>query len=174
MDEDCQDRIAECLAHAVVGFSRVLERAIGEAEVEPPAVETTLQGFVVVASAPLRWASQHLGHLSDRLAVEAMYDEALRTGKVIKNLPDDDREIRRLHAEEVLRLPLHQLDHQPAGLTGTLYGSGTVERFYPNRLIASEVAPRDKEVSLAWREAQARVKQRRGAGFQPAIKRPAA
>ncbi len=160
MDEECQDRIAECLGHAVVGFSRVLERAIGEAEVEPAAVETTLQGFVVAASAPVRWVAQHLRDLNERLAVEAMFDEAQRTGKVIKNLPEDDREIRRLHAEEILRLPLHQLDHQPAGLTGTLYGSGTVERFYPNRLIATEVAPRDAEVSLAWREAQRRAKER--------------
>jgi hypothetical protein len=52
-----------------------------------------------------------------------------------------------------------------------MYGSGAVERFYPNRLMAAEVAPREKDASLAWREAQARMKERRGAGFQPATKR---
>ena len=65
------------------------------------------------------------------MAIEATFDEAQRTGKVVKNLPEDDREIRRLHAEEVLRLPLFQLDQQPAGLTGTLFGSGELRLTTP-------------------------------------------
>src|SRR5207249_2961331 len=36
MDQECQNRIAQCLAHAVAGFARVMERALAEAEVEPP------------------------------------------------------------------------------------------------------------------------------------------
>src|SRR5437868_6792943 len=139
MDQECQDRIAHCLAHAVVGFARVLERALAEAEVEPPAVETTLQGFLVAAQALPRRLARHMRHVSQRMAIEAMLDEAQRTGKVIKNLAEDDREIRRAHAEEVLKLPLHRLDQQPAALTGALHGSGAVERYHPNRLITSPV-----------------------------------
>jgi hypothetical protein len=172
MDQECQDRIARCLAHAVVGFARVLERAFSEAEVEPPAIETTLQGFVVAAGAPLRGVVQHLRGLAERMTIEASLDEAQRTGKVVKNLSDDDREVRRLHAEEILRLPLHQLDQQSAGLTGTLYGSGAVERFHPNRLISAPVLPNDAAVSAAWRDAQRRMHERRsGAGPQPAVRR---
>jgi hypothetical protein len=172
MDHECQDRIARCLAHAVVGVARVLERAITDAEVEPPAVETTLQGFVVAIGAPFRSIVYHLQDLSERMTIEAIFDEAQRTGKVVKNLPASDRELRRLHAEEVLRLPLYQLDQQPAGLTGTLYGSGEVERFHPSRLITAAVLPRDAPVSAAWRDAQRRMHERRsGAGFQPAMKR---
>jgi len=161
MDQECQDRIAHCLAHAVVGLARVLERAFTEAEVEPPIVETTLQGFVVALGAPVRAIANHIQALSERMAIEALLDEAQRTGKVVKNLPEDDREIRRLHAEEVLRLSLHQLDQQPAGLTGTLYGSDEIERFHPNRLVTSSVLPSDRPVSDAWRDAQRRMQERR-------------
>jgi hypothetical protein len=173
MDQECQDAIAQCLAHAVVGFARVLERAITEAEVEAPVAETTLQGFVVAVGAPFRAIVHHARDLSERMAVEAIFDESQRTGKVVKNLAIECREIRRLHAEEVLRLPLHQLDHQPAGLTGTLYGSGEPERFHPNKLIAATVLPSERPVSSAWRDAQRRMQERRGAGFQPAQRRAA-
>jgi hypothetical protein len=158
MDQECQDRIATCLAHAVVGFARVLERAIIEAEVEPPPVETTLLGFAVTAASPARAIARHCRDLNDRMKIQAAFDEVQRLGKVIKNLPDDDREIRRLHAEEVLKLPLHKLDHSPAGLTGTLYGTGAIEHFHPNRLLCSSVFPREKPVSAVWRNAQDKLK----------------
>jgi len=175
MDQECQDRIAQCLSHAVVAFARVLERALVEAAVEPPHSETTVQGFIVAASAPFRGVAHHLQDLSERLAIEAMFDEAQRTGKVIKNLSEDDREVRRAHAEEVRRIPLHQLDHQPTGLTGTLHGSGAVERLYPNRLITSPVFPDEAPVSAAWRDAQRRHQDRtRGTGLRPAPKTSAA
>jgi hypothetical protein len=135
MDEECKDRLARCLGSAVVGFARVLERAFEEAEIDPPPVETTLQGFVVALAAPIRWIANQLHEVHERMLIEAIYDEVQRTGKVIKNLPDDDRTIRQLHAEEILRLPLHRLDHRPAGLTGTLYGQGKPDRHHPNRLI---------------------------------------
>jgi len=160
MDQECQDRIAHCIAHAVVAFARVLERAITEAEIDPPHTETTVQGFLIAASAPFRGIANHMQDLSERMAIEAMFDEAQRTGKVIKNLSEDDREVRRAHAEEVLRLPLHQLDHTPAGLTGALHGSGAIERLHPNRLITSPVFPTDAPVSAAWRDAQRRHQSR--------------
>jgi hypothetical protein len=164
MDQQCQDAIALCLSHAVVGLARVLERMQAEAEVEPPPVETTLQGFVLLLNVPFRWVWHYAGDLSEQMAIEATCDEVQRTGKVVKNLPDEEREIRRLHAEEVLRLPLHQLDHRPAGLTGTLYGSGCQERYVPNRFITAPVLSMPGETSLAWREAQLRAVARRAGG----------
>ena len=153
MDPECQHRIAECLAHAVVGFARVLEKAIAEAEVEPPLVETTLPGFLAVLAAPLRLAAGHIYDLGERMTIEAVFDEVQRTGKVVKNLPPDDCEIRRLHAEEVLKRPLHQLDQQPTKLTGTLYGSGCEEREHSNRLLSGSPLVAGG-ASAAWREAQ--------------------
>lgn len=171
MDQECQDRIAECLAHAVVGFARVLERAITEAEVEPPPVETTLQGFLITLASPLRAISDHLSDLNERMTLEAALDEAQRTGKVVKNLSEEQREIRRFHAEEVLHVSLHHLDQQPTSPTGTLHGSGATERFHPNHVLTHAIIPNDAPVSTAWRDAQRRL---RGAGFQPATKKLAA
>jgi predicted flap endonuclease-1-like 5' DNA nuclease len=109
-----------------------------------------------VLAAPLALALHHGHDLAERLAIEALFDEVQRTGKVVKNLPPDDREIRQLHAEEVLRRPLHQLDQQPTRLTGTLYGSGCEERHHRNRLLTGppRICPHD---SAAWREAQRRA-----------------
>jgi Zinc dependent phospholipase C len=160
MDQECADRIAQCLGHVVVGFARVLERALTEAEVEPPLVETTLQGFLVAAAIPLRSILHYAQDLSERMAIEAIYDEVQRTGKVVKNLPEDDREIRRLHAEEIRRLPLFQLDHQPTSLTGTLYGSGSQERYHRNRLIDAPILAPPTNTPSVWREAQRRVADR--------------
>ena len=163
MDQECQDRLAQCLGHAVVGFARVLERALTESEVEPPPIETTLQGFLVAAASPLRGVLHYAADLSERMAIEAIFDEVQRTGKVVKNLPEDDREIRRLHAEEIRRQPLFQLDHQLTSLTGTLYGSGARDRHHENRLSDSPVFGSSANTSTAWREAQRRVQERRGA-----------
>jgi hypothetical protein len=160
MDQECHDRIARCLGHAVVGCARTFERALAQSEVDPPQVETTLQGFVALVAAPLRSACRQFGDMSERMLLEAMQDEAARTGKVVKNLRPEQREVRRLHAEEVLRIALHQLDQQPAKLTGMLYGSGCPERYRPNRLIDTPLLRNDGDVSSAWREAQRRVQHR--------------
>ncbi|HEX5103999.1 MAG TPA: zinc dependent phospholipase C family protein, partial [Pirellulaceae bacterium] len=149
MDGECKHRIAECLAHAVVGFARVLEKAISESDIEPPQVENTLYGFLVALEAPLRVVLSHFHDLTERMTIEAIYDEVQRTGKVIKNLPEDDRDIRRLHAEEVLRTPLHRLDQQPAPLAGMLFGQGQEDRQHPNRLVMAPVVGEDLSRPLA-------------------------
>jgi hypothetical protein len=163
MDQECQSRIASCLAHAVVGVARVLERAIAESEVEPPHVETTLSGFLAAASGPLLAAGHYVADLSERMHMEALLDEATRTGKVLHHLTASQREVRRLHAEEVLRVPLSRLDQQAAALTGTLYGTGSSEGTYSNVLRCDWSPPVNGDNSLAWREAQMRLKQRLGA-----------
>jgi hypothetical protein len=160
MDTECRGRIATCLGHAVAGFARVLERAFEEAEVEPPLVETTLQGFFLGLTAPLRSIVHYVADLNERLAIEAIYDEVQRTGKVVKNLPDDDREVRKLHAEEVLRVPLHQLDHRPARLSGSLYRQSPEEPRYPNRLIVTPAYATFAGTSSAWRNARRRTQVR--------------
>jgi hypothetical protein len=160
MDAECRERLATCLGHAVVGFARVLERAIAEAEVEPPPVETTLQGFGIGLAQPLRWLGRQVTDASDRLAIESVYDEVQRIGKALKNLSAEQREVRRLYAEEVLRVSLHQLDHQPSGLTGTLHRQAADEPRYPNRLITSPPLHAPPRASAAWGDARRRVQQR--------------
>ena len=140
-------------------------------EVEPPTIETTLQGFLITLGSPLRSLFAHLEDLGERMAIAATFDEVQRTGKVIKNISAEHREIRRLHAEEILRVSLHHLDQQPAGPTGTLHGSGPPERFHPNRLLTDAIIPSDVPTSSAWREAQQRL---RGPDLRSATKKLAA
>ena len=139
MDQHCKDRIAKCLGHAVVGLARALERAFEESEATPPHVELTLQGFVATLAVPIRYVLNQIHDLHERLVVEAIYDEVQRTGKVLQNLPEDDRTVRQLHADEVLKIPLKELDAQPAGPTGAKHGQGQAERHLPNQLITSPV-----------------------------------
>jgi hypothetical protein len=149
MDGECKSRIARCLSLAVVGFARVLELAFAEAEVEPPPVEHTLQGFFAALTAPISVIANQFRDLSERMTIEAIYDEVQRTGKVVKNLPEDDREIRRLHAEEVLRIPLYQLDQQPAKPAGLQFGQGLSDSQHRNRLITAVIAREDLSRPLA-------------------------
>jgi hypothetical protein len=139
MDQECKDRIAECLGAAVVGVARVLERAFEEAAVEPPNVEITLQGFLATLAVPIRYVVNQLHDMHERLVVEAIYDEVQRTGKVLQNLPEDDRVVRQMHADEVLKVPLRDLDARPADPAGTKHGTGALPREMPNRLIATPV-----------------------------------
>ena len=139
MDQECKDRIAKCLGAAVIGVARVFERAIEEAAVEPPSVETTLQGFLAMLAAPMRGLDNRAHDVHEWLVVESIFDEVERTGKVIQNLPDSNRTVRQLHADEVLKIPLTELDLRPAAVTGQLHGQGTPERYQPNHLITSPV-----------------------------------
>jgi hypothetical protein len=139
MDQECKDRIARCLGTAVVAFARVLERAVTEAAVEPPLVEITIQGFFAALACPFRLLASQMHDLHERLVIESIHDEVQRTGKLLVNLKEDDRAVRRYYAEEVLKIPLTELDAQPAGLAGTLYGQGATWRPNPNRLITSPV-----------------------------------
>ncbi len=139
MDQECKDRLALCLGCAIVGLARVLERAFAESAAEPPPVEITLQGFFAALAIPGRWLVGGLYDMHERLVVEAIYDEVQRTGKVLQNLPEDDRTVRQMHAEEVLKVRLVELDARPASPTGTLHGQGKPARSNPNRLITAPV-----------------------------------
>ena len=139
MDQECKDRIARSLGAAVVGLARVLERAFAEAAVEPPAVEITIQGFLSAVLTPGRWIAGQMHDLHERLIVEAIHDEVQRTGKVVVNLPEDDRAVRRGYADEVLKIPLTELDAQPSASTGRLHGQGAAPRRNPNRFITAPV-----------------------------------
>lgn len=128
LDQECKDRIAQMLGHATVGFARVLERAFAEARVQPPMVELVVETVLTVAKAPMRWMIGQIENDEQRRLLVAMFDEAQRTGKVVQNLPDDEKHVRKLHAQQVLRVPLAELDARPTRPTGLKYGHGTVAR----------------------------------------------
>jgi predicted flap endonuclease-1-like 5' DNA nuclease len=120
LDETMQAAIADLVAYATAGFAAILSRAVEEAAVAPPKVNLTLQGYFETLDIPLRWITAKLEDASDRRTVEKMYAEFQKTGKVIKTLPADDKKIRALHAKEVRRIPLKQLDAEEIPPIGTL------------------------------------------------------
>jgi predicted flap endonuclease-1-like 5' DNA nuclease len=66
-----------------------------------------------------------------------MFDELQKNGRVDKTMPADDREVRRLHAEEVLKISVSELDQQPLGPIGQQHGEGTAPRETPRKPVVS-------------------------------------
>jgi predicted flap endonuclease-1-like 5' DNA nuclease len=120
LDETMRAAIADLVAYATAGFAAILTRAFEEAAVSPPKVHLTLQGYIETLDIPLRWITAKLEDAADKRTVERMYAEFQKTGKVIRTLPEDDKAIRAMHAREVRRIPLKQLNAEPIAPIGTL------------------------------------------------------
>ena len=119
LDETMFDAIVELVAYATAGFGAILSRGIAEAAVSPPKTNLTLQGYIETLDIPLRWVTAKLSDAADKRTVTRMYKEYQKSGKVIRTLPDDDKEIRKLHAKQVLRVPLKELNKQALGPIGS-------------------------------------------------------
>jgi hypothetical protein len=134
LDQESQDRLALCLGAAAVAFARLVELAIEQAAVEPPKHEVSPIGLVASLKAPFRLLTCHTYDQIVQRQLEAMHEELELTGRVRESLPTEQREIRRLYAEEVLRIPLEQLDGQGPAASGQEHGHGAASRYRPNRL----------------------------------------
>lgn len=119
LDQTLLDIIADLVAYATAGVATLFERAFAEAGVKPQKVDLDLPGYLAALDIPIRRITKKMSDASDRKTVEAMYNELLETGKVIKTLPADDKKIRALHAKQVLRKPIEELDAQPLEPIGT-------------------------------------------------------
>jgi len=119
LDETMLEIVADLVGYATAGMATLMSRAIQEAAVAPPKVNLTIQGYIETLDIPLRKLSRKIADVSDRRQVERMYAEFQKTGKVVKTLPDDDKAIRKLHAKQVLRVPLKQLDAQELAPLGS-------------------------------------------------------
>jgi predicted flap endonuclease-1-like 5' DNA nuclease len=145
LDQEIKDCIAQLVGYAAVGFARILERAFDEADVQPPVVMgLTLRGYLASLSIPICWLERKIVDARDRAVVRAMYQELQQTGRVLKTLPEDDKTIRALHAEEVLKVPLSELDKQQPGKAGTKHGEGETARERPQKPVTKTVQPQPK------------------------------
>ena len=123
LDETMLAAIADLVGYATAGFAAILTRAVEEAAVAPPEVNLTLQGYIEMLDIPLRWVTAKLEDAADKRTVERMYAEFQKTGKVIRTLPADDRVIRALHAKQVRRISLKDLNAEQIAPIGTLNGN---------------------------------------------------
>ena len=113
LDQTLLDILADLVAYATAGIAVLFERAFAEADVTAPKIDLDLPGYLAALDIPIRKLTKRIADTRDRKIVEAMYAELQETGKVIKTLPADDKKIRKLHAKQVLRKSMAELDAQP-------------------------------------------------------------
>ncbi|HEY7800595.1 MAG TPA: zinc dependent phospholipase C family protein, partial [Hyphomonadaceae bacterium] len=128
LDQELKDIFAALIAYASVTLARVLDRAIAEASVAPPNVNLTLDQIGIVLSTPGRAIAKRVEDIAERRLVASQYAEFRMTGKVRETLSEDDKVVRRLHAEEVLKVNLATLDAAWPRETGTKNGQGAESR----------------------------------------------
>ncbi len=67
-----------------------------------PDVGVTAATLIAAAQIPAKLLARRIANAEERRTVERIYDELLATGTVERNLPEDDRMVRALYAQEVL------------------------------------------------------------------------
>lgn len=95
---------SELLVTAAATVAAVLDHAIDEAGVPPPAVSVTLPALLSALKIPQNQFLKRIENAEDRRAVQAIYDELKTTGAVIATLPAESRTIRDLYQTEVAAL----------------------------------------------------------------------
>ncbi len=101
LDKNSRNVLAELIIYASVGFAGILDRAFQEAAVIPPHVNLSIDTIFSGLKIPVKWVVNKLEDRTEGKLVLAMYDEFEKTGRVERNLPEDDRLVRDLYKEEV-------------------------------------------------------------------------
>ena len=128
LDQEMKDRVAGLLGYASVMFARMLDRAIAEAKTEAPKVNLVLDTVAIVANTPVRVVAKRVADVREGELVGKQFTEFRKTGKVRETLGDDDKAVRQLFAEEVLKVSLSTLDCEWPREAGTAAGEGAEKR----------------------------------------------
>ena len=102
LDRVARRIVAELLRHAALTYAAGLGRAIEDSNVHAPNVPLTALTRAAATQVPFKVVARRIADKEERHLVERMYDELLATGKVEQHLPEDDRLVRDLHAQEVV------------------------------------------------------------------------
>jgi Domain of unknown function (DUF4332) len=128
LDQEMKDVVAALMGYATVMLSRILDRAIAEAKAEAPGVNLMLDTVAIVANTPVRVIAKRIAHVAEAELVASQFTEFRKTGKVRETLGDDDKAVRKMFAEEVLKVSLSTLDCQWPREAGTKAGQGAEAR----------------------------------------------
>lgn len=128
LDQELKDIVAKLIGYATVLLARVLDRAFAESKMVPPKVSLVLDTLIAGIKVPINSVMKGIENSKEQALVKSMYEEFRKTGKLRKTLPADDKIVRALHAAEVLKMPLSNLDAQWPRETGTAFGTGTPAR----------------------------------------------
>lgn len=128
LDQECRDFIAKLLGSATMTVARVLDRAFDVTGVSPPETNVTLAGYLTTVSTPVFWITKKLANSKDKAVVNEIYREVQLRNRAIESLPQDERTVRALHAEEVLGVSEADLENEEPRQTGTKFRTGTPDR----------------------------------------------
>lgn len=128
LDQEIKDVVAALMGYAAIMLSRILDHAIAEAKTEAPKVGLILDTIGIVANTPVRAISKRIEAVAEMDLIAEQHLEFRKTGKVRETLGDDDRVVRKLFAEEVLKVSLAKLDCQWPRETGVKNGQGAPAR----------------------------------------------
>jgi predicted flap endonuclease-1-like 5' DNA nuclease len=127
-DQEMKDVVAALLGYAAVMLARILDKAIVEAQAAAPKVNLLLDMAAIAVTIPSRAVSKQIDNVVEARLVGSQYAEYRATGKVRQTLGEDDRAVRKLFAEEVLKVSLATLDCAWPRETGTKAGKGARPR----------------------------------------------
>ncbi len=144
LDQELKDVVARLVGYATIMLARILERAFIEAAVIPPRVGLTFDTLFATLKVPLNLILKKIDDAKERTTIAAMYEEFRKTGKVRQTLSEDDKLVRRLHALEVLKVPLSTIDALWPRETGTAHGTGR-----PARTTKNQKQPKPKPAKRA-------------------------
>lgn len=170
LDQEMKDVVAALLGYASVMFARMLDRAIAEAKAEAPPVNLLLDTVAIVANTPVRVVSKRIAHVAEAELVSSQFAEFRKTGKVRETLGDDDKAVRKLFAEEVLKVPLSTLDCAWPREAGTANGQGAEARV-TKKVKAEKPAPVSRPVKIEKARPVAKVEAVIAAAPAPVISR---
>ncbi len=105
--------MAEIVSRTVIAGAKFFERAIMEAGVSPPRINMTIPTLLASINIPIFWIVKNIEDKAEKKFLLAQAKEYEQTGKVIKNLAEDDKEVRKLHAEEILKITVEELNNRP-------------------------------------------------------------
>lgn len=128
LDHRLQEITGQLLGYASVGFARILERAISEAGVSPAKSSSSMFALLYKVTAPISWTFKAFTYFRCRGQVKRIASEFKSTGKVVKALPPDEKQVRQTHAEEVLKIGIDELDKRPIGPIGSKSEAVVVRR----------------------------------------------
>ena len=150
VDQEIKDVIAALMGYAAVMLARILDRAIAEAKAEAPKVSLVLDTVGIVANTPVRAIAKRIAHVAEAELVADQFKEYRKTGKVRDTLGEDDKLVRKMFAEEVLKVSLATLDCQWPREPGAKAGQGASARLTKKaRTATSPQAPHLAEEAVA-------------------------
>lgn len=103
LDAKSKQILADLIVYTSKSFAHVLDRAFEDAAVVPPDEDVFPKVLEALSKLPTRWLKKRMANWREARRVIRMYVEYKRKGYVEEFLPEDDRIVRDLFFEEVVK-----------------------------------------------------------------------